>query len=331
MPISRIVTAAMPTFASLGSDPVHSRRRRNAPRPRPDARPFDPSHPGRLASTHRRALVLVFEAFARQLTTSLAGQLRTAISVSLRSVDQRDYASLIASSDEPTWIAAVALGTVTGLAVLEVPVPLGMMLAERLLGGVGNGPHPKRSLTDLEKALVTSLVELALVDLSAALAPLYAIQPEIARVEDQAELLKAAPQSEAYAVTNFAVELPDSESGPKRLTIALPIGGLEPAFEAFAGGARRPSEVTEQATSIGEHLLDASVEMSLRFGPVPVRASDVLDFAEGQILPLRHSTQTPLAVDVEGVPFLTARPGRIGRRLACVIVDPSTDLGATTS
>ena len=82
------------------------------------------------------------------------------------------------------------------------------MLAERMLGGAGAGPHPTRALTDLEKTLVSSVVEAALVDLATAIAPLCAIQPEIVRVEDQAELLKAAPQSEAFAVTNLAVELP---------------------------------------------------------------------------------------------------------------------------
>ena len=152
----------------------------------------------------------------------------------------------------------------------------------------------------------------------------------MARVEDQAELLKAAPQSEAYAVTNFAVELTDSESGPKRVTIALPLAGLEPAFEAFSGSIHK-AEIEEHPASIGDHLLDAAVEVSLRFGPMALRASDVAGFAEGQVVLLRHRTATPLAVDVEGVPFLSAKPGRIGRRLACVIVDPTIDLGATAS
>jgi flagellar motor switch protein FliM len=283
-----------------------------------------------LASTHRRALVLVFESFARLLATSLAGQLRSAVTVSLRSVDQRDYSSVIASSDEPTWIAAISLGTITGMGVLEIPVPLGMVLAERLLGGVGSGPHPKRSLTDLEKALVSGLADLALVDLTTALAPLCPIEPEVVRVEDQAELLKAAPQSEAYAVTNFAVELVGSESGPKRVTIALPLAGMEPAFESFSGATHK-ADTGVRPTSIGDHLLDAAVEISLRFGAVPVRASQILDLVEGQILPLHHRTTAPLAVDVEGVPFLSAKPGRIGRRLACVIVDPTTDPGASAS
>jgi flagellar motor switch protein FliM len=324
------VTAALPTLASLGSEPIRSRRRAGAPRPRPDARPFDPSHPGRLASGHRRALVLVFEAFARTFTTSLAGQLRAAATVSLRSVDQRDYASVVASSDEPTWIAAISLGPVDGMAVLEIPVPLGMILAERLLGGDGSGPHPKRALTDLEQTLVAGLADLALVDLASAVAPLCAIAPEVVRVEDQAELLKAAPQSEAYAVTNLAIELAGGDSGPKRLTIALPLAGMEPAFEAFSGATRKP-EPDARPVGIGDHLLDAAVEISLRFGAVPLRASEILDLAEGQILALHHRTAAPLAVDVEGVPFLAAKPGRIGRRLACVIVDPTAELGATAS
>ncbi len=324
---------ANPTLAALTGSVRHTggRPRRQAPRPRPEARPFDPRHPGRLASSHRRSLVLVLESFARQLATSFAPHLRTTVVVAIKSVEQRDYANLIASSNDPTWMAAISLGPVSGLGVIEVSVPLAMTLIERLLGGSGFGPHPQRSLTDLESGLLSTLIEIALTDLTTALAPLCAIKPDIVRIESQAELLKAAPQSEAYAVTVLSVELPETATAPKKLVVALPLAGLAPAFETFAGGSHRIGQLDIQPATVADHLLDAPVEIVLRFEPVGIRAEEFLQLEEGQILPLAHRTSVPLALDVEGMSLLSARPGRLGRRLACVIVDPTTDPGAPTS
>src|SRR5579862_7116422 len=187
------MSAVTATAAPLGPELVRARRRRAAPRPRPEAKAFDPNRPGRLPTAHRRALVLVFEAFCRALTTTLAGQLRTATTAALRGVVETDYSGIIAAAGEPTCIAALSLGPMEGAGVLEVPVPLAMLITERLLGGTGAGPHPDRALTELEQALLWRLIEVTLHDLAATMAPLCEVEPRVARVEQQAELLKAAP------------------------------------------------------------------------------------------------------------------------------------------
>ena len=274
--------------------------------------------------------MLVFEAFARLLATSLGSQLRSSVVATVKSVDQRDYASIVSASDDPTWIAALSLGAVGGQAVIDLSMSLAMMLVERVLGGSGAGPHPNRGLTELETTLVAGLIESGLSDLATALAPLCVIQPEIVRVETQAELLKAAPQAEAYAVTVLSVDLPETGTGPNKVTVALPLHGLEPAFEAFAGGSHK-AELDIQPVSIVDHLLDAPVDVSQRFRPISMRAADLVQLEEGQIIGLDHRTSAPLALDVEGTEVLAAKPGRLGRRLACVIVDPVTDLGATNT
>jgi flagellar motor switch protein FliM len=86
-----------------------------------------------------------------------------------------------------------------------------------------------------------------------------------------------------------------------------------------------------QPASIVDHLLDAPVDVTLRFRPITMRAGDLVHLEEGQIIGLEHRTNVPLALDVEGTEVLAAKPGRLGRRLACVIVDPVIDLGATST
>jgi len=267
----------------------------------------------------------VFEAFTRALGTTFAGQLRTPVTVALGGVEQHDYIELITSAGEPTWIAAVGLGPVEGSGVVEDPVALAMVIAERLLGGAGVGPHPARALSGLEQSLVRRLVGVGLHDLANAMAPLCELRPQITRVEQQAELLKAAQPADAYAVISLVIELPESGAPAEQLTLALPLVGLEPAFEAFAGSTEKAVTVEQEPASLGEHLLDSPVEVALRFGPVSVTAGEVFALREGQLLHFKHRTAAPLSIDVEGVPFLAARAGRIGRRLACVVVDANAE------
>jgi flagellar motor switch protein FliM len=161
-------------------------------------------------------------------------------------------------------------------------------------------------------------------------APLCAIEAGIARVEHQSELLKAAPPAEALAVIGLEIGMPEVGAPAAIARLALPMSGLEPAFEAFSGAIKKQQVVTEPVSLVG-HVLDSAVEVSLRFGPAPVPARELVALRPGQVIRLGQSSSASLSLEVESVPFLAARPGRVGRRLACVIVDPATEPGVTPS
>jgi flagellar motor switch protein FliM len=295
------------------------------PGPRPDARAFDPRHPGRLASTHRRALALVYEAFARHFASTLATHLRSPATVSVLSVEQRDYGSLVTSASDPACLAALSLEPLAGMGVIDISLPLAMSIIERLLGGSGEGPHPDRPLTSLEIQLLATVIDAALPELSSSFAPLCPVNFKVVRYEAKAELLKAAPSSDAFAHAVLEVDLGDLKS---TVTIALPLTPLEPAFDAFAGTSSTRSAATgNEPLDIANLLLDSPVELSLHFSPVPLTGAEILGLTVGDIIGLGHPTDGLLTVDVVGIPMALARPGRQGGRLACVIaqpVDPET-------
>ena len=68
--------------------------------------------------------------------------------------------------------------------------------------------------------------------------------------------------------------------------------------------------------------MDAPVGISVQFRPITLTSHEIVDLQVGDVVPLRHLATTPLTVAVEGVPCQFAVPGRRGRRLACLIVDP---------
>jgi flagellar motor switch protein FliM len=84
-----------------------------------------------------------------------------------------------------------------------------------------------------------------------------------------------------------------------------------------------PSRVEANADSVRESLASrmgaAPVTVSVSFPPVTLALSDIVDLRPGDVLPLEHRVDDPLEVSIGGLPRFAARPGRRGKRLACVI------------
>ena len=58
------------------------------------------------------------------------------------------------------------------------------------------------------------------------------------------------------------------------------------------------------------------------FGSVTLTSGEIVSLREGDVLPLHHKVDDPLTVTAVGQPLLSATPGKRGKRLAVLIVDP---------
>jgi flagellar motor switch protein FliM len=78
--------------------------------------------------------------------------------------------------------------------------------------------------------------------------------------------------------------------------------------------------------ALSHSLGDALVDMTVRFEPVTLSSSDIIGVQPGDVIPLHHPVDAPLTVTIGDIPCFAALPGRRGRRLACVIVDPTSEV-----
>ena len=121
-------------------------------------------------------------------------------------------------------------------------------------------------------------------------------------------------------VVDFEVTLGD-EAGV--LTLCVPLAAVEPSLDSFSGSSLRVD--ADARSSLAGALLDVPVDVSVQFKAVNLASSEILDLIVGDVIPLRHGIDEPLAVIAAGVPTVLAMPGRRGRRLACVVVDPDQE------
>lgn len=295
------------------------RRQRNGTGPQT----YDFRRPTKLSREHARTLQIVFEAFARGYSTQLTSTLRAVGQVNLLTVEQLTYDEYIASLSNPTVMNLLSIDPLPGVGVFELSLSSAMSMVDYLLGGPGSTNQPERPLSEIEMVLLRELLVRGLNELKTAFeSGIMPLEPEIVNVEYNPQFAQAAGASEMVLVATFEQKIAEAES---YITICLPFNPLFAKLEAAAGQGvtsereRLARQNARQAMT--RRLEDVPVEVAVRFAPTDVPSGDLSDLQVGNVLPLRHTLNAPLAVTAADVTFAYAVPGSQGKRMAVLVVD----------
>lgn len=286
---------------------------------------YDFKRPNKFSRDHARTLQLIGETFARQFSTVLSTTVRTTSHLSFTDVGQLTYDEHIQTIASPTYLAMVSLEPLSGLALLNVPLSVMMTVIDRLLGGDGAGTMPNRPLTEIELALAQGLITRLLRELALAFESLVPMQPALTHQESNPQFTQIAAANDTVVVLTFDIKVA-SQSGT--LSFCLPFAQLQPVLEDASGSFNRNGRSDVDAEAVSRALRagvdETHLGVTVRFNEIDLLAGDILGLRPGDIVPLNHPVDSPLFVTVGDVARFHARPGRRGRRLACVVVDELT-------
>lgn len=282
---------------------------------------YDFRRPNKLGRDHVRALQIVNETFGRQVGTLLTTTLRVACQMNLVSVEQLSYDEYIRSLEVPSLSTVLSAEPLAKGGIFNVSTNGAMLCIDHLLGGTGTGPQPKRPLTQIESGILRGLMERALHELSYAFESLLPVQTQLLSLEENPQFAQVASASDTMIVASFDLRLGSHDTVA---TLCLPLDTVFPVLEASAarghGGGR-----ADDGRAVGllrERLRDVPVEVSVRFRSVSLSPREVLGLVPGDVLPLHQPISEPLVVSAGGVATAHAVPGSVGKRLACLIVEP---------
>lgn len=290
--------------------------------PSPSTTPvaYDFRRPNKFTREHVRALQIASETFARQFTTVLSTTLRTVSQVQAKGIHQLTYDEYIRDVPNPTYLAILSLAPLAGASIFHLPLPVVMTAVDRLLGGPGAGPAVHRPLTEIEQSLMRDLLGRVLRELAYAFESLTALEPAVLHQESNPQFAQIGSPSDMVIVFVYDLRI-GGQAG--EATLCVPFSSLQPVLDEVAANSLLAGRVEADAESVRESLAGrmgaAPVTVSVSFPPVTLALSDIVDLRPGDVLPLEHRVDAPLEVSVGGLPRFAARPGRRGKRLACVI------------
>lgn len=332
--------------------PLHKRRRAAAGQalltaqrrsiPPPAYEVYDFRRPDKLSKDHVRALQMLHENFAGFFMSSLAGHLRTQVEVDLVSVEQVPYDEYIKTVSE-SLLNILNVETLSGQAIFEMDFGILFSMLDRLLGGKGAAGKVVRDLTDIEKMLAGSIVEMGLADLRTAWETVLPLDLSVASMETSPQFVQIVPGNDTIVLVLFQIRMGEYQGA---MSLCIPYLLLKPILAKlstqrwFVSDRKKTSQTHAQELAL--RLNTTAVPCVARLGRTSITVSELVSLSVGQVLPMEvcpasddpHAPKDKLGtVDLligDQVKF-RGRTGLRGKTLAVQIeqvVAPAADLVA---
>jgi flagellar motor switch protein FliM len=301
--------------AARSSSPLASR-----PEVRARVVPYNFSSAGQISSDQLRAISMVSDLFARNLTRNLSASLHTPVQVNLVSAGQIQFNEFLLRVPEISYVASLRLEPLGALSVLQLDLALAPPIIDLLLGGDGkDGPSrgSLRELTDIEESILSSLVEIFCRELTIAWQPVgLSFSFDCRQMQTQVARIIAA--TENALCLSFELRMPNC-SGLLNLAFPAVVANTilrRLTTDSTTGWSRRCRHTDETRSRI------AAVAQRIRFGctlqlpSVRLAASALEELKPGDVLRLNVAAETLPEWRVGGLPLLEARAMRHGTHRA---------------
>jgi flagellar motor switch protein FliM len=270
--------------------------------------PYNFSSAGQISTDQLRAISMLNDLFARNLTHNLAAWLRTRFQVNLVSAEQIQFNEFLLRIPEISYVASVRLEPLGALSVMQLDLALAPPIIDLLLGGEGRD-GPLRELTDIEESILGSVVEIICRELTAAWQPV-GLSFSYERRQMQTQVARIMSVTEKTLCLSFEIRMPHSSG---LLNLAFPAVVANTILRRLttdwgrrkrhAGDSRARMEAAARKIRFGGTLQLPSVRMA---------ASEIENLEPGMILRFNMPANTLPVWQVGGQGIAQAQAIRQG-------------------
>ena len=282
--------------------------------------PYNFSSAGQISNEQLRAISMLNDLFARNLTHNLAAWLRTRFQVNLVSAEQIQFNEFLLRIPEISYVASVRLEPLGALSVLQLDLAMAPPIIDLLLGGEGKD-GPLRELTDIEESILGSVVEIICRELTLAWQPVE-LSFSFERRQMQTQAARIMAVTEKTLCLSFEIRMPHCSG---LLNLAFPAVVANTILRRLTsdwGRSRR--HAAETRTRIEAAARRIHFGCSLQLPAVSVRASEIEDLTPGAILRLNLAANNSPLWRVGGETLARATAVRQGPHRAARIEVPVT-------
>ena len=280
--------------------------------------PYNFSSAGQISNEQLRAISMLNDLFARNLTHNLAAWLRTRFQVNLVSAEQIQFNEFLLRIPEISYVASVRLDPLGALSVLQLDLAIAPPIIDLLLGGEGKD-GPLRELTDIEESILASVVEIICRELTLAWQPV-GLSFSFERRQMQTQAARIMAVTEKTLCLSFEIRMPHCSG---LLNLAFPAVVANTILRRLTtdwGRSRRHAAETRARLEFAARGIRFGCSLDLP--TVSVRARDIENLAPGSVLRLNLAANVSPLWRVSGETLAQAMAVRQGSRRAARIANP---------
>jgi flagellar motor switch protein FliM len=266
------------------------------------------SSAGQISTEQLRAISMLNDLFARNLTHNLSAWLRTRLQVNLVSAEQIAFNEFLLRIPEICYVSTVRLEPLGALSVLQLDLGIAPSMIDLLLGGEGQSAA-LRELTDIEESIMGSVVEIVCRELTMAWQPV-GLSFNFERRQMQTQIARTMPVTEKTLCLSFEVRMQESAG---LLNLAFPAVVANTIMRRLTGewGGRR-RHALESRAQIEQAARNLRFGASLQLPPVRIEARELEDLAVGKVIKLNLAANSGAELRAGGQLLFHAQPVRLG-------------------
>lgn len=277
--------------------------------------PYHFASAGQISTDQLRAISMLNDLFARNLTHNLAAWLRMRFQVNLVSAEQIPFNEFLLRIPEISYVASVRLEPLGALSVMQLDLALAPPIIDLLLGGEGQD-GPLRELTDIEESILASVMEIICRELTSAWQPV-GLSFNFERRQMQTQAARIMSVNEKTLCLSFEIRMPQSSG---LLNLAFPAVVANTILRRLTSNwGRRRRHAPETRERMEEAVRKIRFGSVLQLPPARLPASMVENLQPGSVVRLNLPAGTKAEWRVGGRHVLEARPVRQGEHRAARI------------
>jgi flagellar motor switch protein FliM len=277
---------------------------------------FNFSRAGLVGNDQMRTLRTVDEQFARNLTHTLGAWMRTNITVAPQSAEQAVFSHFMGKTAGACHVVPLRIEPLQVRGAMSLDLQLAPSIIDLLLGGSGRTSGLTRELTEIEEAVLGSVLEIVVREWNGAWNTLGMEFLPQSRDRDSAGQ-RMMPLQEKVFVCRFLVSLAELTG---ELMFCMPSSALTSTLKAVSHRRERQRQRTaEDRARMSQRLGAAGLWAQLHFPSMRLRAEELRNLEVGSLvqLPLQRGVSAELRVG--GVAVFHAAPVCAGNQRAAQI------------
>jgi flagellar motor switch protein FliM len=274
------------------------------------AKNYDFARPSKFNREQLRTLEIIFENYARHLTTFMTAYLRTTCTIEIAGAEQIMFKEFHNSIVNPIVLGVVELNPLKGAVILEMTSTIGYSIIDRVLGGPGLSIKKLREFSEIEKILIERIVAQMLEYLVEPWENVVVLDPRLERVETSSQFAQIVAPNEMIVLVTLTIKVGVSEGF---INFCIPHHVLEPIIERLNTKfwfSQIEDDAEDNFTDdLSSHIEKAAIAVKAVLGAGTISVRDFVELQIGDVIPLDQNPKGDINIMVGELLKFKAKPG----------------------
>lgn len=278
------------------------------------------ARPPKFNKEQLRTLEIIFDNYARLVSSFLTGYLRTSTVIEVSSAEQLTYREFSNSLPNPVILSIFEMLPLKGSVILELSAGIGYSIIDRILGGPGLGLQRLRDFSEIEKVLIKRVVGQMLNYLIEPWENVVAIKPKLEKIETNPQFAQIISPNEMIALVSLKIKVGSVEGFMNFCIPHMVIESVMPNLNTrFWFVSSVEEERLNYKDTMGDDIEETDISVRSILGKTYISVNEFVDLQVGDVITLDSYVDSDLTVLVGDKPKFYGKPGIVKRKNAVLI------------